>query len=369
MCATVHCLPPLQMLVASVKIVRANYCCPDEPPTLHAACHHVRAYFKECRETAGHASDLERVLGTYCATFLAGSHLGALRALQAVAEDLSGPAFQQRVQRQLEELAGGCEQQQPLLTVQQLQYHCYSCILRYALTLPTDSLEQLLEMKAAAVASAEQLRQQEPNNPMSHFGHAATLVTESFGLQPRRAVKCFLRAFHLGLQQMSDYWSVCGAAGALVIATRCPLEVGHSLFAAALNAFEQTAEAALRRCTRLLPVGWVVILEQQVRQGAPLLPGAHNQLRLLARAGNNPRASQAASRAVLASAVAQLAILNELAATNEPNRHDGFVGCDGWGQRAVGVRRCARFKQAQYCRCAAGLHFLHALLCLMTCQA
>ena len=82
-----------------------------------------------------------------------------------------------------------------------------------------------------------------------------------------------------------------------------------------------------------------------------LLPGAHEQLQLLQRLASSR--SAAATAAVRASGAAQLALYNkEVAAIGAHRFSDkGCTECDGCGQPAVGLRRCARCAKAQYCRC------------------
>ena len=160
-------------------------------------------------------------------------------------------------------------------------------------------------------------------------------------------------------------------AKALHLATCCPLEVGRSSLAAALELYEQTAETALRRCKRLLPVAWVLALGHGVQMARALLPRVHGQLKLLRQASSSSRGNSGteARTALLASASAQRA-----AAANEHERISvqGDLGlcpaavvCNGCGELAVGLRRCARCKQAQYCRCAGAV----AWLVLSSCTA
>ena len=229
------------------------------------------------------------------------------------------------------------------------------------------SAEQLAVLKAAAAISAQTMRQLEPNNPKSHFKATSALLYEAPVRDFKQAVQGFLRAFELSRQQRSDFWSVQSAVNALSFATTRPSEVGHSALAAAVAAFEQTAEAALRRCKRLLP-------EVDVERARPLLPGAHEQLQLWQQQASSRRcASSAASQA---SGSAQRA-----AARQQPDRTRRdldarhITDCDSCGQPAVGLRRCGRCKKAQYCRCvvqldggpAAGRWWLVADVCLPAC--
>jgi hypothetical protein len=220
-------------------------------------------------------------------------------------------------------------------------------------------------VKAAAAWCAQTLCQLEPNNPKTLVGTATALRVDLTVRSYKQAAQSFLRAFELAQQQRSDFWSAHSAASATCLATYHPFEVGHSTLAAAVAAFEQTAEAALRRCKHLLPEVWVRPLATTVEVARPLLPGAHKQLRLLLQQGSN--SSRAASAALQASSVAQAAAVNEHA-HKIGLRHfcaAQTTQCDGCGQEAVGLRRCARCKKAQYCRCVRVLlpgRCLHSVL-------
>ena len=220
-----------------------------------------------------------------------GGGIGPLEAVQgfgAAAEMLANPDIQQRVQRQLEQLAAGREQQQePVLTALQLRYHCYYRMNLNAGDLKQPMGEQLPEFRTAAARGAQALLQLEPDNPKSHVAEAdAWGIAAAPGNQAmKKHAECLLRVFRLGQQQRSDLWTVHAAASAFTCAALQPLEVGADTFAAALAAYEQTAEAAMRRCKRLLPQAWVANLELLMKLARPSLPGAADQLRLLQQAG------------------------------------------------------------------------------------
>ena len=110
---------------------------------------------------------------------------------------------------------------------------------------------------------------------------------------------------------------------------------------------------ALRRCRRLLPEAWVLPLQQLAELARPLVPGAREELRLLQqRASGVAGASEEALRASLAGR-----LLQPNRTQGQPRQFAHATDCDGCGQRAVGLRRCARCKQAQYCRCVAAALF------------
>jgi hypothetical protein len=101
-------------------------------------------------------------------------------------------------------------------------------------------------------------------------------------------------------------------------------------------------------------------LEYNEQVARCLLPGAHEQLQLWQ--GQPHGAGPAVSAALQASGDAQAEASSQQVDTS------GFdaahaTDCDGCGQAAVGLRRCARCKKAQYCRLGQRccLHPTHSL--------
>lgn len=211
------------------------------------------------------------------------------------------------------------------------------------------SVKQRAGMQSAVRRSAQSMRRLEPNNPKSHVTVADALM-HGGGVGQR--VQSYLRAFELAQQQGSDFWSVYAAPRALILSACNPLVMGHTTLAAAVAAFERVTDAAVRRCKSLLPDTWVQPATRHMAAAKSLLPGAHEQLQLLLQRLASSR-SAAATAAVRASGAAQLALYNkEVAAIGAHRFSDkGCTECDGCGQPAVGLRRCARCAKAQYCRC------------------
>ena len=201
--------------------------------------------------------------------------LQTVQQLVALAEELATPGCKRRLQRQLEQLASSEGRQEPLLTVEQLQYRCYYSAAVSAKLAEQPSGVQRAELAAAAASSARAMRQLEPGNPKTHVVAASALRFDTAMCNHKQTVQLYLRAFELAQQQRSDIWSANSAVNALCLATQHPSEVGHSALARAVAAFEQMDEAALRRCKRLLPELWVQPLAELGRQ---MLPGAHEQL-------------------------------------------------------------------------------------------
>ena len=287
------------MLLAILRAARADYFCPEYAPTLDETYRHFGGYkHVGSRLTAaggtGSSADggetsaeLAEALWLYVTAATVESDWEAVQQISALARRLGDPAYKRRLQRQLGQLAGSGGQAERLLTAVQLQYLCCYRVIRFAIKLRQPTAEMRPELKAAAARSAETLRQLEPNNPVSHVGEAEALQVgweSPNGRQNGQIVEGYLRAAQLGQQQGSDYWAIHSIGCALSLAACRPLEVGHSTLAAALASFEQTAEAALRRCKRLLPMQWVRHLERQVGLARPLLPGVRHQLQLLQQA-------------------------------------------------------------------------------------
>ena len=336
-----------------LKAARALYCCPARPPRAEEAYCHVSAYMHSLPMGASEAdkAELELMLRRYITAGAASTDMQAMLRHKAIAEKLAAPACSSLLQRQLEQLAASEGQQEQLPTVEHLQYNCWSIALPFACQLSQPSAGQLATLKAVAASSAQAMRQLEPSNPHRHVAAAEALQVDCHRQQTQQRVEFYLRAFELAQQQRSDYWTAVGAVNAFFVATFCPLEDGHSALAAAVAAFEQAAEAALRRCKRLLPEQWVRPLEYDEQVARCLLPGAHEQLQLWQGQPHDP--GPAVSAALQASGDAQAAVFLQQEGISDFDI-DRATDCDGCGQNAGGLPRCARCKKAQYCRWGRG---------------
>ena len=235
-----------------------------------------------------------------------------------------------------------------MLTVEQLHYSCCSMASLYV----KDVEQPTAELKAAFRSAAQAMLQLEPDNPKSHVAAAEAARFDHTGRGYKTAVQGYMRAFELAQQQRSDFWMIETAADALHLGTFHPLEVGHAALAAAVAAFE-AAEAALRRCKRLLPAVWERHLAKRVRLVAAFLPDAREQLPLLQQARAGGPAATLATALLQASVAAQGQVFREQVEALGPRREAGFTQCDGCGRSAVGLRRCGRCQSVHYCRCEA----------------
>jgi hypothetical protein len=228
------------MLLAMAKHARARYCCPDIPPAHRETWNRFPAYLGRYRPRPAtglsNAPELEQVLWLYTRAFSAGSYLDAVRSFQMPLDALAAPAFGQRVQRQLEQLGGGGDgQQEPLLTVRQLQCSCYVEMVEHAADMEPQQLQvgQTSAPTAAAVAvsSAREACLLQPDNPAAHHQEAKALfVARSGRRRAKQMMERCLRATNLARQQGSDYWTLQGLATALLTASSYPLDVGLSNF-------------------------------------------------------------------------------------------------------------------------------------------
>ena len=194
------------------------------------------------------------------------------------------------------------------------------------------------------LAAARALQQLEPTNPRSY---AQPAMRNSSSQQGKKILEWCLQAAQLGREQQRDYWTLLGAAWGIYYAVRRPAEVGQDEFEAFLDIFEHAGEAAMRRCRRLLPDQWVLPLAQMVRIASALVPAARQQLVQL-----QQHARSSSNAAAAAEARARLEHYTNAAIVAARGMRTGDIHtCDGCGQRALGLHRCARCQRLQYCRC------------------
>ena len=207
--------------------------------------------------------------------------------------------------------------------------------------------ELLATCLATARASCERLLELEPNNPkacMEASGIHSTAadlghVVGTPAGQPssralsQRAMDLQLRTFRTAKAQGSAYWTVLAAATAVIVATM-PETVVQSSDLEALEAEVEGAPTTFRKLHCALPLSWVGLLEQGVAAAAEIVTAAKLH-------------RQSGSKAALdASTVFG-------AASMQLRERDACSICSGCGTRALGLRRCARCKQAA-CERAGG---------------
>lgn len=135
---------------------------------------------------------------------------------------------------------------------------------------------------------------------------------------------------------------------------------------AAAAAF-QLAQPALNSCKSLLPEEWVAATQAVIDAAKQLLPGIEAQLRYLHQAsrsdggGGSSSGDAAAGENVELAALARAAMEARSAATHaflSSSNPEQIAHCCGCGKVAVGLRRCAGCRRAQYCRCGAAAQAL-----------
>ncbi|KAL4440155.1 hypothetical protein ABPG75_003156 [Micractinium tetrahymenae] len=225
--------------------------------------------------------------------------------------------------------------------------------------LPPGAWEALQGVAEEAAAEALQL---EPDSPKVHLAVGNVLTVPG---KHQRAMDHYLRCAELAQQQGSDLFTAAAGIQAVILigpelsrsATsggRFP--VSRASMQAALEAFRQ-AEPALKRCKRLLPQGWVAEYEAML----PMARGARQaaQLRLQRwQVEGEQAATDSIGSASQARSLARRAAETERAMLQLAEQalvHEALMQCDGCGQSAVGLQRCARCRRARYCSCACQL--------------
>ncbi len=186
---------------------------------------------------------------------------------------------------------------------------------------------------AAVVDSCERLLVLEPHSPQalitagSGFCHIATSSSNPAQLRPllRRGMDCLMAAVRAAVAVRSPYWKVVAGSQTLVFAGLSLVTVSTSDMAVLIAAAEE-APAAVKRLKGVLPHSWVASLRADADAATAALPAAR-----LRRQGSSGTAAN------------QMAI--SMAAAAQQAAQEGCA-CSGCGQRAIGLRRCARCKHA-----------------------
>ena len=338
-----------RLLVALYSTAWAEYVCPDKPVTGKQLEQHVARYlldsggveFSMAASQGGPGSgggatpigrdarfsQLAWVLVCIVRSIFDG-RLGdfykAATAGHRVATLLATPDWESECRRQLKQLRREHQEQHPQLrplpplTVQQLRYLCCLMVASAGSHIlqthahpeaarlvnnpgcPAVTEAQVAELLPVIASSKDALLQLEPHNPMSQMMAAMAVIWENSDyLQP--FLDYYLQAHSLGQQQRSDLWVVRSAAAALSLAGHHPHAVSPRSLEAVLTAFQQAGSS---------------------RGGAS--------------GGTTSQAVAAAS--------------DESASIWHAWAHQDPCQCSGCGERAVGLRRCARCNTARYCR-------------------
>ncbi len=192
----------------------------------------------------------------------------------------------------------------------------------------------------AVAASTERLLVLEPNNPRALLGAAAGFMCSVASSRSRsagrtltqRCVGCLIAALRVAEAAHSPYYKVRAVAQALPYAAAPGVAVSAGDLAALIAAAEQSP-AAVKWLKGVLPHSWVARLQAHAEAAQSVLPAARMRLQH----GNSTPGEQ---MAILEAAAAQQA-----AAAQRVDAQARCV-CSGCGKQALGLRRCARCKQA-----------------------
>jgi len=318
----------------------------------------------------GTAEALPRSLALTCAAEMLLEHEGnsvlAMQLGQEAAALLAHPDLQQPLSQQLQQLSEAAGQAEPpLLALPQLQHTVY-CTTAQATTgvakrageegpgdlSPLSHGQRLHSAQAQAVlgSCAARLASLEPHSlktrmMVAHDAAAPVTSWESPGRQ--RAVELFLGCSQQAQQQRCDYTVASAGMYALaMVASDVSRTCSAAVQGSALAAFQQ-AEAALRRCKRVLPQPWlaqaeVVLREMQHRQ-MPQQLQLQMQLQLPA---------QSTEPVFLLPSHVLPPSMRGDDAVDISGQMANASKCAGCGGEAVGLRRCAACHRAFYCRWA-----------------
>lgn len=235
----------------------------------------------------------------------------------------------------------------PLLSVTQLEAAVLSKFVAHGLSLFHTGAQRLAdpqaaqsagspaEICAAMLAAADRLAKLEPSSPKALLCAASAALATEYTSAPadlkhhQRSMDLYLQALHAAQAQRSAYWETAVSCRALPFAAQPRLAISSAHLAAYVAAAEQ-APAVAHRLSRVLPHAWVAVLNASATAAAAMLPVARLRLQ-----GGGNAAEQV--QAVLAAV--------DYAGTHLSSPSTIYA-CSSCGQRAVGLRRCARCRQA-----------------------
>ena len=275
----------------------------------------------------------------------------ALRVWSAVAHDLAhGPAsLRTAVTRQLMQLQQGAPHPLPQ-TCEQLEAAVHFKVLDYGLKvckqLQNDAaqprqqgtIEDCALAASALALSSQRLLTLDRANPKAILSAAAAQLAavtmhpahnRASGTEEslrQQCTRCHLRAFHAAQAMGSQYYAVVAAQVIFVTANLEGAAVSRDDLAALVAAVER-APALAKWLRGVLPHRAADYIQQVANSAVSLLPAVRAQLQ-------GRRFPAAQQRAALSSSAAQLDSVNDRSI------------CSGCGKQALGLRRCARCKDA-----------------------
>lgn len=332
------------MLRAFVCLVQADHQCPDQASFDCPAELHLQAYWPALQAAAAEGGsgsggreflELAIVLHAYAEA----AYLGRARSISSaqlahrLVEQLCHHDCRAAISRQLQQLAAGEESHPaPAVSVEQLHEACACHLHRAAARVCSpgsnqrDS-EEVQEVARFATCALRLLSYESMKRIEFETDH---LVPGSDSLEDD--LHRLLRGYALAQQHRSDFWQCRFAVLALNYAGTGTVDLPPPLLARVAYAFQQ-AQAAFRRCSRLLPDGWLTAERAGFQLGQTLLPS------VLARAQLGRKSSRSvAAHAEFKRTLGQM--------RGELNTH---LECPGCGEQAVALRACSRCRTARYC--------------------
>ena len=264
--------------------------------------------------------------------------------------------------RQLLELQGGAASSSdtsstmPLLTTRRLAYNCYQYALEasytaiheedaigYLQVLSAQSVRRMAAspLAAAAIYCAEAVQQLEPRSPPSLRAAAdAKSYATTAGGDPvgacAAAVPMYLDAAEEAQRQRYHMLAVLFSCAALtkcggLLASPSGALLSRDTTQSVLSAFQKAEAEYLGQVKRLLPAKWQEAVAGAMDFGSRAVPLLQRFL-----AGDVGRESQ------------MEAMMSNMSLVSKPPNMD--ARCSGCGEEAAGLRKCARCRQAGYCR-------------------
>jgi hypothetical protein len=317
-------------------------------------------------------------------TAMARDHFGAVSQGRNLAQMLGEASFQQAFDQEMQQLAGS--EGRPLFTARQLEYSC-CCIVAQRGVAVMDGLRRqwqkqqldgedvtspLLEAQEAAVRevaswSSEAMLRLEPEQPQSWFLAAAQQTDRHRPESLCEALEMNARAIQLAQQQRSNLWVLqAGTQALMLVAVKGSYtDVDRATLESAL-ALVQQLPSELKRCRWVLPEAWVKLAEALVATSqdyAAIIQGNSQRLLHTGSGTGSSSASTAGNDSLSLKEVHSRAAAVGRATVGFLDRKS--CKCHGCGRQAMGLRKCARCRQAHYCR---WVHLAAALVGSNACQ-
>ncbi len=253
------------------------------------------------------------------------------------------------IRRQLEQLSAEQPegQQQPPLTWQQLECACHAGLVELGHRMAFHSMEPgpaATDAQRRTAVAAKAMLQAAMDAWLQLDPSSLKAVATAAVAAPLRqlTLDCLLplrRALEMAQQQRSPYWVVRCASAAVLLVGSVPCEAG--ILRAVMDDFSQLGPA-LHTCRQLLPKSWVTGLLKIHLSATATLPMLRSRLAALeSGAASSPQAA--------INMQAEQAEHFHAAVVQQWQAVESISKCAGCGKGAVGLRACARCRQALYC--------------------